>query len=266
MTDKKIAFLGPKVSFTYEASLKYFGEKNDFVALDKISDIFSQVKNDIVDFGVVPAENSTGGSIVDTLDCFIDTNLKVYDQITLEIVQNLMSISKKEEIKRIYSHPQSFLQCANYLKINFKNAEYIETLSNTKAAILAKKEPFSAAIGPLLCAKEYELNVLEENINDSKKNQTRFFIINKEINDVKRKKSLILISVPNKSGSLFNILKNFKNYKINMTRIESRPSKVKNWEYFFIIEYENSSNERNDQKFVSKLKSKCDYYVYLGTY
>jgi len=266
MNDKKIGFLGPKASFTYEASIKYFGENNSFIPFEKISDIFAEVKNGNADFGVVPAENSTGGSIVDTLDCFINTNLKVYDQITLKIIQNLISNSKKAEIVKIYSHPQSFLQCTNYIKTNFNKAECIETPSNTKAAIFAKNEKGSASIGPFMCAKEYGLNIIEEDISDSKNNETKFFIINNDINPKLKLKSLVLISVPNKAGSLLEILKVFKKEKINMTRIESRPSKIKNWEYVFIIEYENSAFEKKNHSLLKKLKKRCEFFDYLGTF
>ncbi|OHD08408.1 MAG: hypothetical protein A2Y34_07950 [Spirochaetes bacterium GWC1_27_15] len=263
---KKIAFLGPNATFTHEASLKYFGENNEFIPINRISEIYNKIMSDEVDFGVVPSENSIGGSISDTLDLFIKTHLKVYDEVILQIKQNLLSkLTDKSQIKKIFSHPQSLMQCSGYISANFKGVECIETSSNAKASILAKDEPDSAAIGPKLCAKEYDLNIIEEGINDSKKNETKFYIISKTYGN-KKNKSLIIFSVPNKSGSLFNILKVFKKYKINMTKIESRPSKTKNWEYVFIVEYENSKEQKNNEVFIKKLKGECDYFDYLGHY
>ncbi|HOV13449.1 MAG TPA: prephenate dehydratase [Spirochaetota bacterium] len=263
---KKIAFLGPEASFTNEASIKYFGKESTFISINRISDVFDKIVNDEVDFGVTPSENSIGGTIQDTLDLFINSDIKVYDQITLEINQNLMANCEKDNIKKIYSHPQSLLQCANYLNKNFKDVEIIETLSNSKAALIASGENNSASIGPKLCSEVYGLKILETDIQDSKNNQTKFFIISKIMQEELKTKSLILFSVKNKSGSLFNILKIFKKFKINMTKIESRPSKTKNWEYVFIIEYENSSKKELNNKLLKKLEENCDYLDYLGSY
>lgn len=262
----KIAYLGPKGSYTLEASLRYFGENNEFIPVNRVTDIFNEITHNEVNFGVVPAENSIGGSVADTLDLFVNTDLKVFDRITLKIVQNLMSRYAINDIKKIFSHPQSLMQCAGYITQNFPEIECIDTFSNSKACLMASTEPNSAAIGPRLCADEYGLNILEENINDRDTNETRFYIVSNKINNSLKSKSLVIFSVPNKSGSLFEILKVFKKLKFNMTRIESRPSKIKNWEYVFIIEYENSGNKTLDKQIIEELKKKCEYFDYLGTY
>lgn len=266
MENKKIAYFGPKASFTHEAALKYFNKNNIFLPLDRIEDVFRKVITEDVDFGVVPAENSIAGTIVDTLDLFVQTNVKIYDQISLEIIQNLLSNASKENIKRIYSNPSSFHQCSKYLFNNFPNVEYIETTSNSKAAILASQDKEGAAIGPLLCASEYGLKVIEKNINDFKHNETKFFIISNKMQDEFKTKSMIIFSVPNVPGSLFNVLKVFKKNNINMTRIESRPSKIKKWDYVFIIEYENSNIKKKNERLLCQLKKICDYFNYLGSY
>lgn len=138
--NKKIAYLGPEASFTHEASIKYFGKESIFISVDRISEVFLKIFNGEVEYGVVPCENSVGGTIQDTLDLFIKSDIKVYDQITLEINQNLMARNKKEEIKRIYSHPQSLMQCSGFINKNFNKAEIVETLSNSKAALIARDE------------------------------------------------------------------------------------------------------------------------------
>jgi chorismate mutase / prephenate dehydratase len=264
--DKKIAFLGPNGTFAHEATLKYFSDKNEFIPVNRINDIFNEIVNNKIDFGVVPSENSVGGTIGDTLDLFVNTELKVFDQLTLKISQNLLSLTQKPKIKKIFSHPQSLMQCACYITKNFTDIECIDAFSNAKACMLAKNEVNSAAIGPRLCGKEYGLDIIEESINDSKNNETKFYIVSSKINDNLKSKSLIIFSVANKSGSLFDILKIFKQIKINMTRIESRPSKVKNWEYVFIIEYENSKDLNRNEKLINVLKKKCNYFDYLGSY
>ncbi len=266
MENKNIAYLGPKATFCHEAGLKYFHKNNNFISADKIEDVFKKVIHGDADFGVVPAENSVGGSITDTLDLFIQTDLKIYDEITIEIKQNLLSITTKDKIKRIYTHPQSYYQCTRYIFENFPKAEYIESNSNSKAAIFASKDAESASIGPKLCATEYGLSILEENINDYKHNETKFFVISKNHQDILKSKSMILFSVLNKSGSLFNILKIFKKNGINMTRIESRPSKIKKWEYIFIVEFENSKDQKRNVKFLESLEKSCKYFDYLGSY
>lgn len=266
MENTKIAYLGPKATFTYEAALKYFDDNNTFIHVERIYEVFRKVINENAAYGVVPAENSSAGTIVDTLDLFVKTDLKIFDQITIEIKQNLLSKTTKDKIKRIYTHPHSFNQCSEYIFDNFAKTEYVEATSNAKAAIMASEDHESAAIGSILCASEYGLDVLEEGINDFKQNETKFFIISKNIQNKLKDRSMIIFSVPDKPGSLFNILKIFKNQKINMTRIESRPSKIKKWDYVFIIEYINPDNELKNEIHLKKLKKICEYFNYLGSY
>lgn len=266
MQNKNIAYLGPKATFTEEAALKYFHQNNNFIPVIRIDDVFRKVISGDADFGVVPVENSIGGTIVDTIDLFVTTNLKIYDQVTIEIRQTLLSKCKRENIKKIFSHPNSFYQCSKYIFDNFPKVEYIEATSNSKAALLASEEPNSASIGPILCAKEYGLNVIEGNINDFKHNETRFFIISKDLQGIIKKKSMIIFSVPNKPGSLYHALKYFKKNKINMTKIESRPSKLRKWDYVFIVEYENDPNSKNANTLLEKMEKFCDYFNYLGSY
>ncbi|MCG8570597.1 MAG: prephenate dehydratase [Spirochaetes bacterium] len=262
----KIAYLGPKATYTHEASIKYFGEDHDFIPARKIRDIFTLITNNEVNFGVVPVENSTGGSITDTLDLFIQTDLKIYDQTILKIHHNLLSKTKPNNIKKIFSHPQSFIQCAQYLEKNYPQTEFFDMPSNAEGAHFARNTPNSAAIGSVLCGTEYQLKIIDSQINDYKDNETKFFIIAKEYQSQTKDRSLIIISILDKVGGLFDILKVFKKNKINMTRIESRPSKTKNWDYVFVIEYENSANIKRNQNLLSQLAKKCSIVDYLGSY
>lgn len=262
----RVAYFGPKATFTHEAAVKYFGYNNDYIPIKRISGIFQAIVDGSADYGVVPVENSTGGSVTDTLDLFIKTDLKVYDQVTLRIKHNLLSASAREEIKRVYAHPQALIQCSDYLDENFPNAERIASLSNAEGVKISKKEPGAAGIGSILCVNEYALNIIDKEINDNKENETRFYIISKDKHKLLKERSLILLSVKNKIGSLYDILKIFKRSKINMTRIESRPSRVKNWDYVFIIEYENSKCIKRNVKLLHKLKKHCNFVDYLGSY
>lgn len=263
---EKVAYLGPKATFTHEAAVKYFGYNKSYIPIKRISGIFEAVLEGSVDFGVVPVENSTGGSVTDTLDLFIKTDLKVYDRITLKVKHNLLARCPRGEIKRVYAHPQALIQCSEYLQQNFPEAEQVASLSNAEGVLIAKKEGGSAGIGSILCVNEYSLDIIDKEINDNKENETRFYIISREKHRLLKSRSLILLSVKNEVGSLYDILKIFKKSKINMTRIESRPSRVKNWDYVFIVEYENSSCIKRNRKLLHKLKRHCNFVDYLGSY
>ncbi len=165
---KKIAYFGPEATFTHEAALKYFSNEAEYLPAKQIKDIFTMLDKNLVEFGVVPIENSTGGSIADTLDLFIATDLKVYDQITMEIKHNLLKAKKTKVIKKIFGHPQAFRQCRAYLENNYPDVELIEMLSNAEGANLAQSVSDSAAIAPILCAEVYNLEILAEEINDNK--------------------------------------------------------------------------------------------------
>jgi len=266
MENMNVAYLGPKATFCHEAAIKYFGEANNLMPVTRIDDVFRRVINGEANFGVVPIENSVAGTIVDSMDLFVTTNAKIHDEVTLEIRQNLMAKIKHEAIKKIYSHSSSLYQCSKYLIDNFPKSEYIETTSNAKAAQHAAEEPDAASIGPALCAKEYGLNMLEESINDYKHNETKFFIIAKNTSLEQKNKSMIIFSVINKPGSLYHALKAFKRHRINMTKIESRPSKIRKWDYVFIVEYENLKDPKKIKKFLKNLEKHCGYFNYLGSY
>lgn len=266
MENKNIAYLGPKASFTNEACLKYFKKNNNFMPLTRSDDVFRKVITGEADFGVVPVENSIAGTVTDTIDLFVTTNVKIYDQVSVEISQTLLSKTNKDKLKRIYSHPHSFYQCSKYLFDNFPKVEYIETTSNSKAALLAAEDKEAASIGPRLCAAEYDLNILEENINDFKHNETKFFIVAKNPQDIFKEKSMIIFSAPDRPGSLYHVLRAFKATKINMTKIESRPSKLKKWDYVFVVEYENNGDSNKVKKLLHKIEKMCDYFNYLGSY
>lgn len=266
MNNSKVVYLGPEGTFTHEAALNFFGKDNVFIPVMRIKDVFTAIYTGTGEYGVVPAENSTGGVIADTLDLFINTRLKVHDEIKISIKQNIMSNSDRADIKRIYSHPQSFLQCSQYISSNFPDAELIETNSNTEAAIMASNDKYSASIGPEMTASMYALKIVESGINDNKDNITRFFIVSNKCREEFRKKSVILFSVPNKFGALYSILKIFKDNKCNMTQIASRPARTKNWDYVFVIEFENLENIKKNKRMIDKIKMKTDFFDYLGTF
>lgn len=263
----KIAYLGPEATFTHLAAQKKFGSSVEFIPSRSISDVFADVEKQRTNYGIVPIENSTEGVITHTLDMFIDSDLKICSEVLLEISHNLLSNSKFEEIKRVYSHPQAFAQTRNWLENNL-NVEYIETSSTAEAAKLAAKETGTAAIASELAASIYNLQILRANIEDRSDNFTRFLVIGNNINNActGHDKTSILFSVKDRVGVLHSILKPFATHKINLTKIESRPSRKQVWKYVFFLDLDGHIQDKNIKDALSELDELCLYLKVLGSY
>ena len=263
-----IAYLGPKCTFTHLASIKKFGSSVTYKACGTITDIFSEVEKGKADYGVVPIENSIEGAVNHTLDMFIDSDLKICSEIYLEVNQNLLSkISDKNKIKKVYSKAEVFGQCRIWLESNLPNAELVECSSTAMAAAIADHDKTSACIASELAAKEYGLKVLYKSIQDSAHNVTRFLVIGKyDARPTKGDKTSIMFSVKDRSGALHDMLVPFKKYKINMTKIESRPSKVRAWEYYFFIDLEGHNKNTKVQKALDELDRQASFVKILGSY
>ncbi|HAJ56263.1 MAG TPA: prephenate dehydratase [Candidatus Omnitrophica bacterium] len=262
-----IAYMGPRATFSHLASLKKFGASVDYLACNSIGDVFSEVEKDNADYGVVPIENSIEGAISHTLDMLVDSDLKICSQITLDVSHNLLAHSQKEEIKRIYSNPQVFGQCRIWLESNLPKADLIEVSSTTRAAQIASAEKNSACIASILAAKEYRLKVLARDIEDSPHNITRFLVIGKSVAQPTRyDKTSIVFSIKDRVGALHDMLVPFKKHKINLTKIESRPSKRKAWDYFFFVDLIGHAQDKNVKGALSELEEKCKFLKVLGSY
>lgn len=267
-TPLTVSYLGPEASFTHSAAIKKFGSSINFVSQNSIDAIFYNVERNFSDYGVVPIENTTEGTVSYTLDKFKNSNLKIVSEIELKISHSLLS--KEDDInsiKKIYSHPQSFAQCKNWIINNFKNVELMEVSSNSYAAKLASAESNSAAIGPKISASRYNLNVLAESIEDSEHNSTRFFIIGKNINAPSgHDKTSLMFSPKEKIGALYDILRIFYNYNINLTMIESRPNKKISWQYVFFIDIEGHYENDIIKKALNEIKNCSTDFKILGSY
>jgi chorismate mutase/prephenate dehydratase len=229
--------MGPEASFSHLAALKRFGSQVQYVASNSIEDVFSEVKKDSADYGVVPIENSIEGAVSYTLDMFVDSDLKICAQIMLDVSHNLLADCPKEKIKRIYSNPQVFGQCRIWLQENMPGVDKIEVSSTTRAAQIAAKEKYSACIASVLAAHVYRLKVLAADIEDSPHNITRFLVIGKtDVPATGYDKTSIIFSIKDKVGALHEMLLPFKRHRINLTKIESRPSKKKAWDYYFFVD------------------------------
>ncbi|MFW5427475.1 MAG: prephenate dehydratase [Methylophagaceae bacterium] len=268
----KVAFLGPKGTFSQEASKKHFGQAVETVPMSSIGQVFKEVENSTVDYGVVPIENSTEGVISYTLDVFMNSPLKISGEIKLRIHQNLMispdaNIGDWRQVERIYSHQQSLAQCREWLDNNLPNAERIPVSSNTEAARQALDDKYSAAIAGVLAAKTYGLTIAQEKIEDSKDNTTRFLVIGKQdVPPCGRDKTTLMISTKNRAGALYHLLAPLEKNGLSMTRIESRPSRNANWEYYFFMDIDGHIQEENVAKALKELEEQAELMRVLGSY
>ena len=263
----KIAYLGPKATFSYQASLKQFGSKVDFIPVKRLSDVIEEVEKHRADFAVVPIENSNEGSVNTTLDELVDTNLKVVNEINMRVSHCLLSKTKLENIKVVYSHHQAIAQCSGWLRKNLPYAELFPVNSTAHAAQLACQNSKAAAISSEVAAKIYNLNVLVKSIEDSKDNWTRFFVLGYgKTSETGNDKTSIIFTIKDKVSTLYNILSEFSKNKINLTKIESRPTKKKVWQYMFFIDFEGHICDKKVSDTLERINEHCIFLKILGSY
>lgn len=262
-----IAYLGPEASFTHLASLSKFGASVSYFPTQTINEVFREVERGLADYGVIPIENSTEGAVNHSLDMFIDSDLKICSEILFQIEHHLMATCALKEVKRVYSHPQVFGQCRRWIDAHLSGVELVETVSTTQAAQKAQREANSAAIASKLAGSLYNLPILVQGIQDFAKNVTRFLVISQQIpKPTRRDKTSVLVSVKDKVGALYDILLPIKRSGVNMTKIESRPSKKKPWEYYFYIDIEGHIDEPKTRRMLDRVDSKVKFLKILGSY
>lgn len=262
-----VSYLGPRDTFSHIAALRVFGSHAEYHPAPTVSDVFTEVERHRADYGVVPVETSMGGGLSDTLDRFITSELNIVNEVMLRIRHNLLSNSPFEEITRVYSKTQSFVQCRNWLKINLPNAELIETSSTAEAARIAAGEKGTAAIASALAAETYNIRILVPGIEDSPNNFTRFFVIGRHLaRQTGHDKTAILCSIVDKPGALFELIRPLYDAKINMTRIESRPSQKRAWEYVFFIDMLGHAEDPVLKTALDALSQHCKELRILGSF
>ncbi|HEY5894037.1 MAG TPA: prephenate dehydratase [Chthoniobacterales bacterium] len=265
--DLTIAYLGPEATWTHQAARSRFGASVNYSAQVNINDVFNQVARNKADYGVVPIENSTEGAVNYTLDAFMESELRICAQILLKIENNLIAKIPKEEIQKIYSHPQVFGQCRIWLEQHLPRVDLIEVSSTTRAAELAATEPHAAALAGRMAAEVYGLDILEASVQDNPNNTTRFLVISHTTcpptgND----KTSIMFCVRDKPGALFAALEPFSRLGISMSKIVSRPSKRKAWEYYFFVDLEGHYEDPGLATALEDLESYCSFVKILGSY
>ena len=263
----KIAYLGPEATFTHQAAIRRFGSSLKYSAQKTIADVFTEVSKNRADYGVVPVENSTEGVVTHTLDMFVDSDLKIVAQIVLPVQHCLLSNEPRNKLKRLYAHPQALGQCRVWLQNNLPRLEIIECSSNARAAELAAKEKGAAAIAGILAAEKYRIGVLQYDIQDNAANVTRFLVLGRQYTPpTHQDRTSLILSVNDKVGALYSAIASFRRYRINMTKIESRPSKRKAWEYFFFIDLDGHVEDRKISKALRDLAEHCNFVKVLGSY
>ena len=270
-----IAYLGPEATFTHQAAIQKFGSSLHYTSQKTIADVFSEVSKTRADYGVVPVENTTEGVVTHTLDMFVDSDLKIVSQIVLPIQYCLAGNGKGKDVQRLYAHPQALAQCRSWVQKNLPRAEVFETSSNARSAELVahptvkntKLRGKVAAITGVLAAGKYGLRLLEQDIQDNAANATRFLVLGRQCSPpTGDDRTSLLISVADKSGALHQAIAAFRRYQINMTKIESRPSKRKAWEYFFFIDCDGHMHDRKVVKAIQALGRHCNFVRILGSY
>lgn len=265
----RVAFLGPEGTFTQEAALKHFGDSAISVPQSAIDEVFREVLAGACNYGVVPVENSTEGVISHTLDSFMDSSLKICGEVELRIHQHFMigPNTNKDSVTRVYSHAQSLAQCRQWLNSNYPNIERVAVSSNAEAAKRVQGEWNSAAIAGDMACELYNLEKMREKIEDRPDNSTRFLIIGRE--SVPRSgddRTSIVVSVHNKPGALHDLLEPFRRYNVDMTRLESRPSRNSKWSYVFFIDLIGHIEDQPVAGVLEELSSSVAELKILGSY
>ena len=265
----KVAYLGPEGSFSHLAAIDKFGHGIELIAVREISDVFDQVARAAVDYGIVPVENTTGGAVRDTMECFLWVHgpVKVCAEMALPIHQNLLSKTTLKQIKKVYSKPQVFDQCRQWLIRNLGAADLVAVGSTAEAALLASRVEGTAAIASRMAAEVYGLTILADAIEDNPQNQTRFLVLGRESpGPTGRDKTCLLFSVVHKAGALVEVLDILRRYGINMTKIESHPLPTKTWEYFFFVDVEGHADDENVRKALDDAREHCRQLEVLGSF
>jgi len=263
-----VAYLGPEGTYTQAAVVKHFGQAVNSLDVKAIADVFRVVEQGKAHFGVVPVENSTEGVITHTLDCFSSSDLKVCGEVQLPINHQLLSNADGlTNVKKVYAHPQALAQCRQWLERYIPDAEILSANSNAEAAIIAASDSSVAAIASDMAARLYDITILASGIEDERNNTTRFLIIGRDSYAASGEdKTTIMVSAPNKVGSLFELLKPLYDAGVDMSRIESRPSRQTNWEYVFFIDLIGHVDDAKVSKALEQLKARSAYFKLIGSY
>jgi chorismate mutase/prephenate dehydratase len=265
--DLAIAYFGPEATWTHQAARNKFGASVRYIAQPSIGDVFDAVTRGRADYGVVPIENSTEGAVNHTLDMFIESDLRICAQISLRIEHHLLARIPRENIRRIFSHPQVFGQCRRWLHANFPTIDLVEVSSTSRAGEMAAQANDAAALAGQMVGELYGLTVLDSGVQDSASNTTRFLVIGaKDCPPTGQDRTSLMFCVADRAGALFSALEPLQNAGISMSKIESRPSKRKPWEYVFFVDLDGHRQDEKVVKALHELDPRCTCLKILGSY
>jgi len=266
----KVAYLGPEGTYSQSAVLKHFGHSVRALALTSIDEVFAEVQAGNADFGVVPVENSTEGTVNNTLDRFLSASLHICGEVELRVHHHLIARDKDlRHIQRICAHPQALGQCRGWLDEHLPEVERVPVSSNAEGARRARDEKGTAAIAGAVAAEIYSLEILAEGIEDQQDNTTRFLVLGRKIlrpSGADRTTILVSAAETTESGALFQLLEPLATNKVNLTRIESRPSRRRKWDYVFFIDLEGHAEDPPVAKALVQLKMRASLFRVLGSY
>ncbi len=264
----KVAFLGPKATFSHLATMQHFGYSAELVPQKSIPAVFEEVEKGHATYGVVPVENSTEGVVSYTLDRFMESELKINAEVLLEVHHDLLSrTGRLEDIKKVYSHPQPIAQCRKWLEENLPNIPLVDVASTAVAAQIVSEDYTAAAIASELAATMYDLKLVRKRIEDQVNNFTRFLVIGKKLAEKSGDdKTSLMFAVKDEVGILYRMLEPFAKRGINLSKIESRPMKKKAWEYMFFLDLAGHISDPLIIEAIEDLKHCCQFVKVLGSY
>lgn len=264
----RIAYLGPEATFTHIAALKKFGLSASLTPMLSLTRVFSAVERDQADYGVVPMENSTEGVAIHTLDLFIDSELKTCTEIIFNIQHDLLAQhSELDKIERVYAHPQSIVQCSEWLRENLPNRHIIEVPSTFRAVELVKEDAAAALIAEETLRELYRLHTVRKKIEDNTDNFARFLVLWKGTSaPTGDDQTSLLFSMKDQIGALSLLLQPFAQHQVSLRRIESRPIPNRPWESVFLVDFDGHIQEDRVARLLEDLKVNCDFFKILGSY
>jgi len=268
---QRVAYLGPEGTFTHRAVLQQFGSSARPVPCGTIAAVFDEVERGATQYGVVPVENSSQGIVAHTLDSFVDSELRIVAEVLVKVSHSLLVRQgvKERDIEREYSHPQALAQCAKWLQANLSNASLIEAASTADAARTCRGDHAGAAIASAQAARVHGLEVLRSEVQDRADNVTRFLVIGSSDrttgasgNDT----TSVLLALPHEPGALYEVLRPLSEAKVNLSKIESRPSPSKAWEYVFFLDLDGHADSAPMKAALDEVAARCPLFEVLGAY
>jgi len=262
-----VTYLGPPGTFTHQAARDQFGTGVEYTPAENIESVFHAVSKELADVGVVPVENSTGGVVNETLDMFMSYDLKICDEIILAIHHNLLGRCPIEQVTKVCSKPEALAQCRMWVSEHLPHVDLVAVASTTAAARMALEEEHTAAIASREAAELYELNILAANVEDHHENVTRFVVLAGQCGSrTGRDRTSVMFAVKNQVGALYEMLVPFKKHSINLTKIESRPSRTRAWDYCFFVDLEGHMDDAEVSAALYEVEQGCRYFQVLGSY